>query len=418
MTAQRVSRRALLGGSALSSLGFLFEARAGRAADAAGAATAPPSNPVLVCVFLRGAVDGLNVVVPHSDPDYYRLRPSIAVPRPGESGGAIDLDGRFGLHPRLLPLKAAFDAKELALLHAVGSPHPTRSHFEAQDYMETAAVGDRSASRGWLARYLAARPPGSAGLLRAVAVSSRAPLALRGYPDAVVADNLRDFRLSTTDALEPVLGEGFRRLYAADATTLAEHAGERALAVSEVVKKALGRQRRNAGGYGRDAQDFADVARLIKANVGLETAWLDLGGWDTHRYQGSSENGELPRRLERLGQALATFRADLGAAFERVLVLVMSEFGRTARENGTGGTDHGHGNVMLLLGGKVQGGRVLGDFPGLAEGQLFQGRDLPVTTDFREVFGEVCERHLKMPDASALFPGFQLDRQRRLGFLA
>jgi len=223
MSAPGISRRALLGGSVLSSLGFLLQARSGRADDAMASAAATPtsSTPVLLCVFLRGAADGLNVVVPHGDPDYYRLRPSIAVPRPGEKGGAIDLDGRFGLHPRLAPLKAAFDAKELALVHAVGSPHPTRSHFEAQDYMETAAVGDRSASHGWLGRYLAARPTASAGLLRAVALSSRSPLALRGYADAIVANNLRDFRLSTRSALEPTLSDGFRRLYDADAKTLA-----------------------------------------------------------------------------------------------------------------------------------------------------------------------------------------------------
>jgi uncharacterized protein (DUF1501 family) len=160
------------------------------------------------------------------------------------------------------------------------------------------------------------------------------------------------------------------------------------------------------------------VARLIKANVGLETAWLDFGGWDTHRQQGSVDTGQLPSQLERLGRALAAFRADLGPAFEHVVVLVMSEFGRTARENGTGGTDHGHGNVMLVLGGKVQGGRVLGHLPGLAPDQLFEGRDVPVTTDFRDVFAELCERHLRLADASALFPGFKLDRQRQLGFLA
>jgi uncharacterized protein (DUF1501 family) len=418
MTARTISRRALLGGSALSSLGFLLQARSGRAEDGvAVSAPATPGAPVLLCVFLRGAADGLNVIVPHADADYYQLRPSIAVPRPGERGGVLDLDGRFGLHPRLAPLKAAFDAKELVLVHAVGSPHPTRSHFEAQDYMETAAVGDPSASRGWLGRYLAKRPPVSAGILRAVAISARTPRALRGYSDAVVAANLRDFRLNTSSALAPTLSEGFRRLYDADARTLAERAGQRALLASEVVRRVLGKQRRGAG-YARDAQDFADVARLIKADVGLETAWIDVGGWDTHRYEGSSENGDLPRQLDRLGRALAAFRADLGPAFERVVVLVMSEFGRTARENGTGGTDHGHGNFMLLLGGKLQGGRVLGQFPGLAADQLFEGRDLPVTTDFRDVLAEVCERHLKVSDAAGLFPGYKLDKQRQLGFLA
>ncbi len=415
MTTDSVSRRALLGGSVLSSLGFLLRPRVGLAQVARAAAV--PDAPVLLCVFLRGAADGLNIVVPHGDPEYYRLRPSIGVPRPGNQRGAIDLDGRFGLHPRLAPLKAAYDAKELALITAVGSPHPTRSHFEAQDYMETAAVGDRSASRGWLATYLAARPAPDASVLRAVAVTSRSPLALRGYRDAVVAPSLKDFRLSTTRSLQPVLAQGFRRLYAADASDLAERAGGRALGASDVVARVI-KGRGDAPGYAHDVQDFADVARLIKANVGLETAWLDLDGWDTHRQEGSSENGELPRQLERLGRALAAFRADLGPAFERVVVVVMSEFGRTARENGTGGTDHGHGNMMLVLGGKVRGGRVLGDLPGLAPDQLFEGRDVPVTTDFRDVLGEICERHLRSPDASALFPGYKLEKRRRLGLLA
>jgi uncharacterized protein (DUF1501 family) len=248
-----------------------------------------------------------------------------------------------------------------------------------------------------------------------VAVTSRSPLSLRGYRDAVVAPNLRDFRLNGPNELEPVLSQGFRRLYAEDAPGLAERAGGRALAASEVVAKALGKRRRPGPGYSRDTQDFADVAKLIKADVGLETAWLDLGGWDTHRGEGSSENGELPRQLDRLARALAAFRADLGAAFQRVVVVVMSEFGRTARENGTGGTDHGHGNVMLVLGGKVQGGRVLGHMPALTADQLFEGRDVPVTTDFRDVLAEVTERHLLLPDATTLFPGYKLESQHRLG---
>lgn len=422
MTHLPISRRALLGASALSSLGFLLRPRAGFA-QVSKSAEGVENSPVLVCVFLRGAADGLNIVVPHGEAEYYRLRPGIAVRPPSESGGAINLDGRFGLHPKLAPLKAAWDAKELALITAVGSPHPTRSHFEAQDYMETAAVGDRSASRGWLANYFASRPSASAQVLRAVAVSARAPLALRGYRDAVIAPSLRNFRLSATRELEPVLSRGFRRMYAHGAHDahgaqgLAERAGGRALDASEVVAKALGKRGALPPGYARDTQDFADVAKLVKANIGLETAWLDLGGWDTHRAEGSSENGELPRNLERLGRALSAFRADLGPAFERVVVVVMSEFGRTARENGTGGTDHGHGNFMLLLGGKVRGGRVLGNLPGLAPDQLFEGRDVPVTTDFRDVLAELCERHLHLPDASALFPGFELDRRKRLGFL-
>lgn len=412
------SRRALLGASALSSLGFLLQSRSGWAEEGPQVATALPNTPVLLCVFLRGAADGLNVVVPHSDANYYKLRRNIAIKQPGQAGGAIDLDGRFGLHPRLLPLKAIYDAKELALIHAVGSPHDTRSHFEAQDYMETARVGERAATSGWLGSYLLARPTQAPQTLRAVALSGRAPLALRGYRDAVVTENLRDFKLNAAPELAPVLRSGFRRLYSQDAPFLAQKAGWRALEASDVVARVVGKRRGQNPAYGRDAQDFADVARLIKADVGLETAWIDLGGWDTHRNQGAADQGELPRSLDRLGKALAAFRADLGPAFERVVVVVMSEFGRTARENGTGGTDHGHGNVMLVLGGKVKGGSVLGNLPGLAPDQLHEQRDLPVTTDFRDVLAELCERHLQLPDASALFPGYKLDRQRRLGFLA
>lgn len=419
MTRARFStRREVLGASLLTSLGWLLAARSGRA-DEPRALEPVPRVPVLVCVFLRGAADGLNLIVPHADDDYYRLRPSIAVPRPGERDGAIDLDGRFGLHPRLAPLKALYDAGQLALVPAAGSPHPTRSHFEAQDFMETGAVGDRAAGQGWLGRYFAARPAAEPGVVRAVAISERSTLALRGYPDAVASPSLRDFRLQTATELEPALSQGFRRLYRPDAPTLAERAGQRALAATESVARALGTRRARRGrGYTRDAQDFADVASLIKADVGLECAWIDLVGWDTHREQGRSTNGDLPRQLARLGRALAAFRADLDSAFERVVVVVMSEFGRTARENGTRGTDHGHGGAMLVLGGSVRGGRVLGSFPGLAPEQLHQGRDVAVTTDFRELLAEVAERHLRLPDAAPLFPGFQLDRARRLGLFA
>lgn len=406
MSAVRLTRRGLLtalGGVCLPRLAFAQEPR--------------QSQSVLVCVFLRGAADGLNIVVPHADDDYYRLRRSIAVPRPGNARGAVDLDGRFGLHPRLAPLKAAFDAKELAVIHAVGSPHPTRSHFEAQDYMQTAAVGDPAVARGWLASSLELRKVTQSAALRAVAISPRSPLALRGYRDALVAESLRDLRLGRSDGLEQTLAQGFEKLYRADTARPAERAAQRALEASQIVKRVLGR-RRGAAGYQRDASDFADVAKLIKADVGLEVAWIDSLGWDTHRQQGSTESGDLPRRLDQLGRALAAFRADLGPSLERVLVLVMSEFGRTARENGTGGTDHGHGNVMLLLGGQIQGGRVFGDFPGLSDEHLYEGRDVPVTTDFRDVLAELCERHLHIADPRPLFPGFTLDRARRPGLWA
>lgn len=400
-----------MGASLLSSLSWLVAPRSGRA-DALRAEPVT-GTPVLLCVFLRGAADGLSMVVPHADDEYYRLRPSIAVPRPGERGGARDLDGRFGLHPRLKALLPAYQAGELALLHAVGSPHPTRSHFEAQDFMESGVVGDRAVSRGWLGRYFASKPVARGDALRAVAISSRAPLSLRGCADALSTSSLRDFRLQSSPELEPALRQGFQRLYRADGADLAERAGQRALGATELVARAL-RSQRSRVKYARDTRDFADLACLIKADIGLEAAWLDLSGWDTHREQGSSRSGALPRQLERLGRGLAAFRADLAEAFARVVVVVMSEFGRTAKENGTGGTDHGHGGAMLVLGGNVKGGRVLGDLPSLTAEHLYQGRDVPVLTDFRQVLCEVCEEHLRAPDASALFPGFQRDRSQRL----
>jgi uncharacterized protein (DUF1501 family) len=412
-----LSRRALLAACASSSLGVLLGAPAVWAGEGPTNA-APASQPVLVCLFLRGAADGLSIVVPHGDADYYRLRPSLSIPRPDRSNGAVDLDGRFGLHPRLRPLKALYDAGELALVHAVGSPHPTRSHFEAQDYMETAAVGDRKAAQGWLARCLHLRPAAGFGALRAVALSTRSPLSLRGYPAAIATPNLRAFRLSGDEALEPVLAQGFERLYRSDSRLPAERAGAQALSTSALVRRAMRIKTAPGVNYSGGARDFADLARLIKADAGLEAAWLDMGGWDTHRGQGSSERGTLPRQLERLGRALSAFRADLAEAFQRVVIVVMSEFGRTARENGSGGTDHGHGSVMLVLGGNVKGGRVLGSFPGLADEQLHEGRDLAVTTDFRDLLAEVCERHLGCADATPLFPGFRLDRSRRLGLFA
>ena len=393
----------MLGGALAASCGFLLSARAGRA-DAPRVEPVKGA-PVLLCVFLRGAADGLNLVVPHADAEYYKLRPSIAVPGPGQPGGALELDGRFGLHPKLEGLKAAYDAGQLALVHAVGSPHPTRSHFEAQDYMATGAVGDRSVARGWLTQYLASRPARGSDLLRAVALADRPPLSLRGHASAIVTPGLADFRFEAGAALSPALEQGFRRLYRADSASVAE----RALAM---------RSQKNTVKYSKDVRAFGELSRLIKADVGLEVAWIDMGGWDTHRQQGSTTYGELPRALDRLNRALSALRADLGPAFERVVVVVMSEFGRTARENGTGGTDHGHAGAMLVLGGQVKGGRVLGSFPGLAAEHLHEGRDLAVTTDFRDVLGEVCERHMGLADTSGLFPGYRLEKQRRLGLLA
>jgi uncharacterized protein (DUF1501 family) len=404
-----LSRRATLSLLAAGSLGL---ATRGATADAT---RAKPGN-VLVCVFLRGAADGLNIVVPHADRDYYRLRPTIAVAPPGKPNGALELDGRFGLHPRLSPLVPAWDAGELAFVHAVGSPHPTRSHFEAQNYAETGTPGARSMNEGFLARYLSATRPAEPSALRAVAFSDRVPLALRGYEDALSVSRLDQLRPAGDAAFGSALGDGFAKLYAGGSSR-ATRSAERALEVARRLRAIADSDATPDGNasYESAARPFAELARLLKADIGLETAWLDFGGWDTHKYEGGAERGDLPRRLDFLGKALAAFRADLGARFERVVVVVLTEFGRTAAENGTGGTDHGHASAMLVLGGPVRGKHVYGDFRGLAPGELHERRDLAVTTDFRAVLGEVIETHLGFGDRVRLFPGYAAPK--RLGIV-
>jgi uncharacterized protein (DUF1501 family) len=375
-----MSRRSLLLLSATLPLGAL-------ASRWALAETASTSKDVLVCVFLRGGVDGLSLVVPHADRAYYAERPGLAIARPGKAEeSAIDLDGRFGLHPRLAPLAAAWNAGELAIVHAVGSPHSTRSHFEAQDYMETAVVGKR-ANNGWLGRALSTRPAAERQPLGTVALSNRTPLALRGLPSALSTPELARFALRAPKGHRQTLARGFRELYAGGKSPV-ERAGRDALDVADRLAKLD--LDRSASKYPGAAKPLSEIAALVKADVGLSVAWIDVGGWDTH----TGQTPRLARQLEGLGQGLDAFRRDLGERMERVVVVVMSEFGRTVRENGTGGTDHGHGGVMFLLGGPVNGKKVLGHWPGLEPDARHEGRDLAVTTDFRDVLAEIAEKRL------------------------
>ncbi len=403
----KISRRALLWAGASAPLVFSRLA----AADTPRAAAAPGT---LVCVCLRGAVDGLSIAVPHADQEYYRARPTLAIAGPGKPDGALALDARFGLHPRLGALLPAYRARELALVHAVGSPHPTRSHFEAQDYLETARPGARSATDGWLARCLRQTAPAGEESLRAVALASRAPLALRGDESALCLKSLRQLKLQGRPGLGDALHSGFEALYAAQNDPVSR-AGKRALALSRQLKQLVREDYRPEHGaeYPKEGRPFGEVASLIKADLGLRVAWIDLGGWDTHQNQGNAREGTLARQFDWLGRSLAAFRQDLDARFENVVVLLMTEFGRTVHENGTGGTDHGHGSVMLLLGGKVRGGRVYGDFPGLREEQRYEGRDLAVTTDYREVLHEIAVRQLGVAETTELFPDFTPSAKRK-----
>jgi uncharacterized protein (DUF1501 family) len=408
-----ISRRVFVksGGLALVSLGLdpLFLARAAFARYRPVPPVTALDRPVLVCLFQRGAVDGLNMIVPHGEPLYYRERPRIAIP----ASAVIDLDGHFGLHPSLAPLKALWDNKSLAPIHAVGSPDATRSHFDAQDYMETGTPGVKSTPDGWLNRYCSHDREHADTAFRAVAFGPQLPRVLAGSAPTLAIDDLQAFGLRVPqEAARDRLTRAFEELYEGAATGLLASSSQEGFEAIQMLKRVNPAQYRPSDGVeyppGRLGRSLLQIAQLIKADVGLEIAFADVGGWDTHVNQGASE-GQLAARLRELGLALAAFTRDLGERMRSVVVLTMSEFGRTIRENGNSGTDHGHATAMLALGGPVNGGRVLGRWPGLDPANRFEGRDVAVTTDFRDLFAEALARHLGARDLTPVFPGYTPD---------
>ena len=410
------SRRVFMknGGLALLSLGFA-PAFLARTVEAAGSVR----RKVLITIFQRGAVDGLNMVVPFGERDYYAARPSIAIPRPNVAEGAVDLDGFFGLHPRLAPLKPLWDARQLAIVHASGSPDGTRSHFDAQDYMETATPGVKSTQDGWLNRYLHAREHAEATPFRAVALAGQLPRSLQGTEPALAIGQIGQFGIRAGQATEMVQAS-FESEYAAAADSILKNTGGQAFDAVKMLKSAdpSRYQPENGAEYPRSAYGEAlrQIAQLVKADVGLEVAFAEAGGWDTHVNQGASA-GQLGGRLDDFGRGIAALVRDLGDRMSDIVIMSMSEFGRAVAENGNRGTDHGHGNAMFIIGGQnVRGGKVYGRWPGLAREQRYDGRDLAVTTDFRSVFDEVVRGHLGVTDTRTIFPGFK-DSQR-LGLIA
>ena len=411
-----ISRRVFVksGALALVSLGFdpLF---LGRAAYALRRPFAASRRPVLVCLFQRGAVDGLNMIVPHGESAYYQERPRIAVPRET----VVDLDGHFGLHPSLAPLKSLWDNKSLAAIHAIGSPDGTRSHFDSQDYMETGTPGVKSTGDGWANRYCQHDREHTDTPFRAVAFGPQLPRILAGSAPSLAIDDLQAFGLrAPQEGARDRLTRAFEELYDGAGTGLLASSSREGFEAVQLLKQADPAQYRPANGAayppGRLGKTLLQIAQLIKSDVGLEIAFADCSGWDTHVNQGSNE-GQLAARLRELGGALAAFTQDLGERMRDVVVLTMSEFGRTIRENGNSGTDHGHATAMLVLGGSVNGGRVLGRWPGLGMEQRFEGRDVAVTTDFRDLFGEILGRHLGATDLSAIFPGYTPAPSRFVG---
>jgi uncharacterized protein (DUF1501 family) len=410
-----ISRRVFLknGSFALVSLGFAPSFLA-RTAFAAGPAR---RSKKLIAIFQRGAVDGLSVIVPYGENDYYRARPTIAIARP-KSGdaGALDLDGFFGFNPRLAPLKPLWDRRDLAIVHACGSPDSTRSHFDAQDYMETATPGVKGTSDGWLNRYLQARHAEAESSFRAVALTSQLPRMLQGPAPALAMNQIAQFGIRAAN-----MNDSFEAQYQAAADRVLNGTGREAFDAMKTLRVAdpTRYEAENGADYPRSpfGQALKQIAQLTKADVGLEVAFADLGGWDTHVNQGSAQ-GQLAARLDDFARSIAALVTDLGDRMTDTVVLTMSEFGRAVNENGNRGTDHGHGNAMLVMGGGVHGGHVYGKWPGLASDKRYEGRDLAVTTDFRDVFGEIVVKHMGVADPKPIFPGYAVQPSKFPGLFA
>jgi uncharacterized protein (DUF1501 family) len=405
-----MNRRIFLRNSALAMVGAGAAPRwLERALYAAGAPS--PRKKILVAIFQRGAADGLNIVVPHGETAYYNLRPTIAVPRPAVSGdqrqdAALDLDGFFGLHPSLAPLKPIYDQGHLAIVDAVGSPDPTRSHFDAQDYMESGTPGFKTTTGGWMNRAIP-KEPGKPSPVQAVAIGPVLPRSLAGSNSAIALQTVAAFQVRDAAAARQ-----FEEMYANSHDPLLAATGRETFEAIAMLQSIQRRPYMPAPGAdyprGRLANSLEQIAQLIKADVGMEMAFADIGGWDHHVNelgQRASE-GQLANLLRDFGQSLSAFWQDLGDRRADVAVVTMSEFGRTAHENGNRGTDHGHANCMFVMGGGIQGGKVYGKWPGLETEQLNERRDLALTTDFRDVLGELVQKHLGNPSLETVFPGY------------
>jgi len=408
-----LTRRAFIRNSALAVVGTAaipsFLTRA-----ALGALEPGIRNKRLVVIFQRGAADGLNIVVPHGERDYYAMRPTINIPR----SAVIDLDGKFGLHPSMSAFQPLWKQGHLAIVHAAGSPDPSRSHFDAQDFMESGTPGIKATEDGWLNRTLHDLPTQvDKAAFRAIAMGPSLPRILSGSEPAVAINNIADFGVGGRGTGAAPIANTFESMYSESVDTVLHGTGRETFDAVKMLKSADPSQYKPMLGAnyprGRFGDSLRQLAQLIRANLGVQIAFADIGGWDHHVNEGNTQ-GQLANVLGDFSQSLAAFWTDIGDLGEETVVITMSEFGRTARENGTRGTDHGHANVMFVLGGPVKGGKVYGRWPGLDQSQLYEGRDLAVTTDFRNVISEALDHHLENKSLSKVFPGFETNSQKYL----
>jgi len=412
-----ITRRVFLRNSALAVVGTTavpaFLTRA-----AYGATESGVGNKRLVVIFQRGAADGLNIVVPHGERAYYNMRPSINIPR----NAVLDLDGFFGLHPSLAPLQPIWSQGHLAIVHAAGSPDPTRSHFDAQDFMESGTPGVKVTDDGWLNRCLHSLPESAdKSAFRAIALGPSLPRILSGPEPAAAVNNINDFGVGGRNPNAAPIADTFEAMYANSVDAVLHGTGQETFEAVKMLKSADPAKYKPAPGAdypkGRFGDSLRQLAQLIKANLGVQVAFADIGGWDHHVNEGNTQ-GQLANVLREFGQSLGAFWTDLGSLADDTVVVTMSEFGRTARENGNRGTDHGHANVMFVMGGPVKGGKVYGRWPGLEAPELYEGRDLAVTTDFRRVLGEAVYRHLGNKSLDQVFPDFDNQQGKFLRYLA
>lgn len=411
-----ITRRVFLRKGALAVVGTAaipsFLARA-----AYGAAESNNRSKRLVVIFQRGAADGLNIVVPHAERAYYAMRPSINIPR----NAVLDLDGFFGLHPALASLQPLWNQRHLAIVHAAGSPDPTRSHFDAQDFMESGTPGVKATEDGWLNRALHSLPnPADKSAFHAIALGPSLPRILSGSEPAVAVNNINDFAVGGRNGGGTPISNTFEAMYAQSVDSVLHGTGQETFEAVKMLRSADPAKYKPASGAdyprGRFGDSLKQLAQLIKANLGVQVAFADIGGWDHHVNEGSTQ-GQIANVLREFSGSLAAFWTDLGDLAEDTVVVTMSEFGRTARENGNRGTDHGHANVMFVMGGPVKGGKVYGRWPGLDQSQLYEGRDLEVTTDFRQVLGEAVARHMGNMNLREVFPGYENQPSKFLRFL-
>jgi uncharacterized protein (DUF1501 family) len=414
-----VTRRGFMRGGALALVGtsvipsFLMRSVYAEVTSAAA------NKKKLVVIFQRGACDGLNVVVPYAEKNYYAMRPTIAI----QQKDVLDLNGFFGMHPAMASMKPLYDQGHLAIVHAAGSPDPSRSHFDAQDYMESGTPGIKATPDGWLNRALQEEPlragEKAPSAFRAVALGTQVPRTLQGKVPAIAVANLADFSVAGKGPQTSSISDAFQAMYDESSDSVLHGTGQETFEAVKMLKSANPAQYQPAAGVVYPTTAFGNslkqVAQLLKANLGVEAAFSDIGGWDTHQNQGGA-NGQLANRLKEFSDTIAAFWKDMGADSENVTLVTMSEFGRTAKQNGTGGTDHGHANVMFVLGGPVKGGKIYGKWPGLANEQLNEGRDLKVTTDFRNVLGEAAYKTLGSRNLEVVFPGAKVDPREFLNF--